>query len=205
MRKIKEIPVGILLFVTFVIVLDVAYLYYLIYYLIAYENMRLMFFSFSPFFLFAWFDLFLATSSLFVIPYGFLNGRNWARIFAFVFLLESAFGAIGYIITTGEFIIRYPLFVIYVVSMMYLLMSPTQAYFGKTSKIHFHRNHKKAYTYGEYTLHSKEVNLKGGRTQTIYFFSKRTPKSGSPCDKPDNMVVGVNKRTGMPYLMKKKK
>ncbi|MEA3458198.1 MAG: hypothetical protein U9R21_05920, partial [Candidatus Thermoplasmatota archaeon] len=173
--------------------------------LAAYENMRLMFFSFSPFFLFAWFDILLATISLFVIPYGFLNGRNWARIFAFVFLLESAFGAIIYIITTKEFIVRYPLFVVYVVSIMYLLMSPAQAYFGKTSKIHFYRDHKEAYTYEEYTLHSKDVNLKGGRTQTIYFFSKRTPKSGSPCGKPDNMVVGVNKRTGMPYLMKKKK
>jgi len=48
-----------------------------------------------------------------------------------------------------------------------------------------------------------EVELKGGRMQTIYFFSKRTPKSGKPCDKPDNMIVGVNKRTGLPYLKKK--
>ena len=31
----------------------------------------------------------------------------------------------------------------------------------------------------------------------------RTPKSGTPCDKPDNMIVGVNKRTGLPYLKKK--
>jgi hypothetical protein len=47
------------------------------------------------------------------------------------------------------------------------------------------------------------VKLKGGRTQTIYFFSKRTPKSGKPCEKPANMTVGVNKRTGLPYLKKK--
>ncbi len=31
----------------------------------------------------------------------------------------------------------------------------------------------------------------------------RTIKSGTPCDKPDNMVVDVNKRTGLPYLKKK--
>ena len=59
------------------------------------------------------------------------------------------------------------------------------------------------YTHGDYTLHSKDVELKGGRIQTIYFFAKRKPKSGTPCDKPDNMTVGVNKRTGLPYLKKK--
>ncbi len=60
-----------------------------------------------------------------------------------------------------------------------------------------------AFVHDGWTLYSRDVTLKGGRVQTIYFFSKRTPKSGSPCDKPDNMEVGVNKRTGLPYLKKK--
>ncbi len=60
-----------------------------------------------------------------------------------------------------------------------------------------------AYVHEGWTLYTMDVELKGGRKQTIYFFSKRTPKSGSQCDKPDNMVVGVNKRTGLPYLKKK--
>jgi len=60
-----------------------------------------------------------------------------------------------------------------------------------------------AFVYEGWTLYTRDVNLKGGRIQTIYFFSKRSPKSGSPCDKPDNMEVGVNKRTGLPYLKKK--
>ena len=60
-----------------------------------------------------------------------------------------------------------------------------------------------AYEYEGWTLYTRDVELKGGRNQTIYFFSKRTPKSGSPCDKPDKYVVGVNKRTGLPYLKKK--
>lgn len=57
---------------------------------------------------------------------------------------------------------------------------------------------------GSYVLHNKEVELKGGRTQTIYFFTKsgNTPKSGAPCDKPDEYNVGINKRTGLPYLTK---
>jgi hypothetical protein len=59
------------------------------------------------------------------------------------------------------------------------------------------------YTHEGWTLYCKDVKLKGGKIQTIYFFSKRTPKSGKPCDKPDNMTVGVNKKTGLPYLKKK--
>jgi hypothetical protein len=60
-----------------------------------------------------------------------------------------------------------------------------------------------AYIHDGWTLYKRDVKLKGGRNQTIYFFSKKKPKSGSPCDKPNNMSVGVNKRTGLPYLKKK--
>ena len=60
-----------------------------------------------------------------------------------------------------------------------------------------------AFTHEGWTLYTRNVKLKGGRNQTIYFFSKRTPKSGTPCDKPANYTVGVNKRTGLPYLKKK--
>ena len=59
------------------------------------------------------------------------------------------------------------------------------------------------YTHDGWTLYKRDVRLKGGRNQTIYFFSKKKPKSGTPCDKPANMTVGVNKRTGLPYLKKK--
>ena len=59
-----------------------------------------------------------------------------------------------------------------------------------------------AYLYEGWTLYKRDVTLKGGRIQTIYFFSKRTPKSGTPSDKPDGYSVGVNKRTGLPYLKK---
>jgi hypothetical protein len=59
------------------------------------------------------------------------------------------------------------------------------------------------YTYEGWTLYTRSVNLKGGRKQTIYFFSKRLPKSGIPCDLPNGYAVGVNKRTSLPYLKKK--
>ena len=59
------------------------------------------------------------------------------------------------------------------------------------------------YTYEGWTLYCKDVKLKGGKIQTIYFFSKRRPKSGTPCNLPDGYKVEVNKRTGLPYLKKK--
>ena len=60
-----------------------------------------------------------------------------------------------------------------------------------------------AYEQDGYTLHTTEVKLKNGRMQTLYFFSKKKPKNGTPCDMPPNKVVGVNKRTGLPYLKNK--
>jgi hypothetical protein len=60
-----------------------------------------------------------------------------------------------------------------------------------------------AFTHEGWTLYCRDVKLKGGKNQKIYFFSKRTPKSGTPCDKPDAYTVGVNRRTGLPYLKKK--
>ena len=59
-----------------------------------------------------------------------------------------------------------------------------------------------AYTHEGWTLYTRDVTLKGGRVQPIYFFSKRIPKSGTPTEKPKGYIVGVNKRTGLPYLQK---
>jgi len=47
--------------------------------------------------------------------------------------------------------------------------------------------------------------LKCNKIQTIYFFSKRTPRSGTPCDLPDGFKVIVSKRTGLPLLKKENK
>jgi len=62
---------------------------------------------------------------------------------------------------------------------------------------------KMAYTKGDYTLYEKDVQLKNGRQQKIYFFAKKKPKSGTPCDLPSGKEVGVNKRTKLPYLKNK--
>jgi hypothetical protein len=59
-----------------------------------------------------------------------------------------------------------------------------------------------AYEHEGYTLHAREVKLKGGHRQIIYFFSQRQPKAGMPVDLPSGYRVVVNKRTGLPYLKK---
>lgn len=55
-----------------------------------------------------------------------------------------------------------------------------------------------------YYLHTKEVKLKGGRKQRIYFFAGEVGKE-SLNELPEGYEVMENKRTGLPMLRKKKK
>lgn len=52
-----------------------------------------------------------------------------------------------------------------------------------------------------YYLHSKDVTLKNGRVQTIYFFA-RDVRDGSLAAVPAGYTVVETKRTGMPVLKK---
>ena len=60
------------------------------------------------------------------------------------------------------------------------------------------------YRHGDYILYTKEVILRGNRKQRIYFFSKKELEDATPSPLPDGYEVGVNRRTGLPYLRKKK-
>ena len=53
----------------------------------------------------------------------------------------------------------------------------------------------------KYYLHYKDVNLKGGRVQRIYFFA-RDVRPGSLDDVPAGYKVMETERTGMPILKK---
>ncbi|UCE39759.1 MAG: hypothetical protein JSV17_09715 [Candidatus Aminicenantes bacterium] len=53
----------------------------------------------------------------------------------------------------------------------------------------------------KYYLHYKDVNLKGGRVQRIYFFA-RDVRPGSLDDVPAGYRVIETERTGMPILKK---
>jgi len=52
-----------------------------------------------------------------------------------------------------------------------------------------------------YYLHSKDVTLRGGRKQTIYYFA-RAQKEGVMDDLPSGYAVMENSRTGLPMLKK---
>lgn len=54
-----------------------------------------------------------------------------------------------------------------------------------------------------YYLHSKDVTLRGGRLQTIYFFA-RVEKEGAMDELPEGYEVMENSRTGLPMLRKAK-
>jgi len=51
-----------------------------------------------------------------------------------------------------------------------------------------------------YYLHSKDVTLRGGRNQTIYYFA-RDERSNS-CDLPSGKQVAESSRTGLPLVKK---
>ncbi len=58
------------------------------------------------------------------------------------------------------------------------------------------------FEFNGYTLYGRDVELKNGGTRPIYFFSKHEPKSGKMVAKPAGFHVGVNERTGLPFLKK---
>lgn len=53
-----------------------------------------------------------------------------------------------------------------------------------------------------YFLHMKDVTLKGGRVQRIYFFAKAVKPEGGLDAMPAGYVVVENARTGLPILKK---
>ena len=63
---------------------------------------------------------------------------------------------------------------------------------------------RSACTYKEYTLYKRETGKHSGKKTTIHFFSKEKPDIGHPAQLPDGYQIAVNKKTGIPYLKKKK-
>ena len=53
-----------------------------------------------------------------------------------------------------------------------------------------------------YYLNSKKVTLRGGKEQTIYYFSK--DERPEACDLPDGMEVSENVKNGFITLKRKK-
>jgi len=56
-----------------------------------------------------------------------------------------------------------------------------------------------------YYLHSKEVTLRGGRQQRIYWFAKEVKEETALDEVPADYEVMESQRTGLPILRKKNK
>ncbi|EMR75558.1 hypothetical protein MBGDF03_01095 [Thermoplasmatales archaeon SCGC AB-540-F20] len=56
------------------------------------------------------------------------------------------------------------------------------------------------YKHGDWQLNVIETDFKNIGKRKMYFFSKKTPKRGKPCDMPEGYKVGFSSRSGLPYL-----
>jgi hypothetical protein len=60
------------------------------------------------------------------------------------------------------------------------------------------------FEYGEYSLYRKEIILQSDKKRIIHFFSKGKPDDGEQVSLPDGYEVKINKKTGVPYISRKK-
>jgi ribosomal protein S13 len=60
------------------------------------------------------------------------------------------------------------------------------------------------FMHDDYTLYEKEIETKDGKKRKVRFFSKAQPEDGEPIELPKGYEVKENKKTGLPYLRKKK-
>ena len=198
MNKINTIPLGVSLFLSGFIILDLFYMAYIVFYFLFVEGFLPQLFSLTPFSLLMWIDVVLTVPALVLIPYGFLKRIQWTRLYAIILLSWKALAALGFIILTRDIPLYYILFIASLTLDTYLFLSPIKAYFANIPPLPT----PKIFTYGEYTLYSRTVHLKNGKTQIIYFFSKKIPKSGTPSIFPEGYTVGVSLRSGLPFLRK---
>ena len=56
-----------------------------------------------------------------------------------------------------------------------------------------------AFTFDGKTLYAHKVTLRGGREQTLYFFSAGKPKNGEPCELPAGYEPAKTAK-GLPVL-----
>ncbi len=62
----------------------------------------------------------------------------------------------------------------------------------------------KGYQHGDYFLYEKKITVKSGQKRTVRFFSKTEPDEGKSIKLPKGYEVKENRKTGVPYLKKKK-
>ena len=62
----------------------------------------------------------------------------------------------------------------------------------------------KSYMHKGYILYEKKIKTPSGNKKIFRFFSKTKPKTAKPIELPKGFKVLINKKTGVPYIKKKK-
>ena len=58
------------------------------------------------------------------------------------------------------------------------------------------------FSFEKWSLYKADIKLRDNERRTLLFFSRWTPKRGTPCNLPEDLTVDINERTGLPYLKK---
>jgi len=202
----KKMPFGLIIISIIIVLFEIWYYSPLL--LGTYQMMDTLY-EISTWSLFVYFNILLSLIAIFSVTYGFYKARNWSRLYIIFYLSYSSFWAIimMFILRPSDNVIntRYLFFVFYVIIICYLLMSWVKDYFKQMrSEEEFLIEKPRYYKYGDYTLYKNEVETKKGKTRVYYFFCKSASDKGRPCSLPDEYTVGINKKTGVPYIKKKK-
>ncbi|MEF8879714.1 MAG: hypothetical protein V5A64_04915 [Candidatus Thermoplasmatota archaeon] len=194
MNETHEKPKGIWVFISAVILLDIIYLY-VFFQQNPLETLKQIDYTSIA----NWINLTLIILSIPIISYGFIKAKNWARNYAKIFLIWSIIWNIYLITTNKQILIHYLFFTIWLILLVYLLMSPVRKYFIGYETVLFG---EEPYKIGDYTLYKREIKQKNGKSRTFYYFSKNDAEKGEPCSKPEGYKVEINPKTGVPYLKK---
>lgn len=124
----KDRPYGIWIFAFIIIILNLYYWYPV--YSGNWESINLIF-DFSPFMIFFWFNIILVLIEIYAVTIGFYNAKKWARYYEIGYLSYSSFWAImSMFVIRWQVIEHYLYFLIYVILIVYLFLTPIKRYFG---------------------------------------------------------------------------
>ena len=147
-----------------------------------------------------WLILILSIIAIPAIPYGFLKRKKWSLVYAFLVSIIYTSISIIFLVSTGNIIIWYPLFILTFISLISLVLSSTRQHFRPIEEVEEKRveieeelleeTEEEAYKHGEFTLYKKMVPMKSGSTRVFYFFSKEASDKGIPCSLPDGYEDG---------------
>ena len=149
-----------------------------------------------------WISLALDLVVLIAATYGLLTRKYWAWVLIVVYFFWFSFLSLSMMMSRQNLFWQYLLFVFSVGMLVYLFQSTFYSSFTSKKPMDQTPRPEDVCRYGAYTLYTKEVTLRGNRTQTIYFFSKKIPEAGHSCRKPVGYCIKVNPSTGLPFLKK---